>query len=283
MRRLIPALMLGLLGWACGGEKTVMEMEESVTAIAFDDRGVPVDGITIAWSSSDEGLVTVSQAGVVTASGPNGTATITAALGFVRDEAIILVAAGPLGGTVSEEEGRVTLDIPAGALATTIQISVDAVASPLPSSALVPGTAYDLGPDGTQFTEPVQLSLSYDPSALPEGVQEQFLKIGTVQGEAWVALEGSTVDAEANTVTAPITGSACTASSAAAACSSCCRTSSPDHPRRSPSSSKSNWTTAPRWRHSPSPISSCSRMVTGSTPTKVTGPSIRIPARSCRR
>lgn len=227
MRQLIPALILGLLGWACGGEKTVMELEQSVTtlvvtpardtlfsagetaqlsAVASDESGNPVEGITISWSSSDDEVVTVSQGGTVTAAGPHGTVTITASVGFVTGGATIVVVAGPQGGTVSDEDGRVTLDIPPGALSTTIQISVSAVASPLPSSALVPGTAYDLGPDGTQFAQPVQLTLSYDPSALLEGMQEQFLKIATVQAGEWVVLEGSTVDSGASTVTAPLTG-----------------------------------------------------------------------------
>ena len=31
---------------------------------------------------------------------------------------------------------------------------------------VAPGTVFDFGPDGTQFAEPVTLTLSYDPSEL---------------------------------------------------------------------------------------------------------------------
>ena len=225
MRRLVLASMLGFLGLACGSD--TVSPEDTVTAlvvtaardtlffagdsilldaVASDASGAPVQLVAIAWSSSDDEVATVNQAGTVTAAGPHGMVTITASVGGSSGQATIVVVAGPQGGGFSEEGGRVTLDIPPEALTTAVQISVAVVASPLPSLALVPETVYDLGPDGLQFAKPVELTLSYDPSRLPEGMLERSLRVATVRAGEWTTVQGSTVDSVANTVTAPITG-----------------------------------------------------------------------------
>ena len=57
--------------------------------------------------------------------------------------------------------GEASLSIPGGALAsdTTITLATSAPSSALPESASVQGLVYDLGPDGTQFSEPATLTL----------------------------------------------------------------------------------------------------------------------------
>jgi acetyl esterase/lipase len=50
----------------------------TLTATVLDEQGRPMDGATVAWSSSDDGVASVDAGGIVTAHAP-GTATITAA------------------------------------------------------------------------------------------------------------------------------------------------------------------------------------------------------------
>lgn len=96
---------------------------------------------------------------------------------------------GPDGGTVTFADGRVVLDVPAGALQQGTEITVaptDAVpASPL----LVPSTAYVLGPAGLTFSIAATLRVAYDPDRLPTGVSAAELGlVRVVDGKRlWVA------------------------------------------------------------------------------------------------
>ena len=66
---------------------------------------------------------------------------------------------GPGGGTVSID-GKVEIEIPAGALNADTEISIQ----PITNNALNGnGNAYRLGPDGTTFTKPVKLTFPYTP------------------------------------------------------------------------------------------------------------------------
>ena len=74
---------------------------------------------------------------------------------------------GPAGGSL-ELEGGATLVIPGGALAKEEQIT----AKQLPDSELPPegiaGTAFELGPDGLSFQQPVQVTVSYEAANLKQ-------------------------------------------------------------------------------------------------------------------
>jgi len=61
------------------------------TATVQDQNGVPIAGTTVAWASSDTGVATVSDEGLVTAIA-NGTATITATVGSLQATATASVA-----------------------------------------------------------------------------------------------------------------------------------------------------------------------------------------------
>ena len=81
------------------------------------------------------------------------------------------------GGTFPLAGGAVEMVVPAGALPTGVTFSATPVSSPPASYRLVAGSVYDIGPDGTQFSVPVSLTLSYDGLTLPQGVSATELRI----------------------------------------------------------------------------------------------------------
>ena len=113
---------------------------------------------------------------------------------------------GPDGGTVTTADGNVTLQVPAGALPSPINITV----SPRPTyplaDGLVPGTCYQFGPDGTQFSQPAQLIISYDEDGLSAWMDEGTFVLHQLSGDAWEPVASSTVDVNTNTVSAPVSG-----------------------------------------------------------------------------
>lgn len=107
------------------------------------------------------------------------------------------------GGSVQLANGAVVLTFPAGAVSATL--AVTATATTGPASTLVVGeTVFDIGPDGTQFTSPVTLTLAFDPASLPGAVQEEELRLHKAVGGAWEEVPGSTANTTANTVSGQI-------------------------------------------------------------------------------
>ncbi|NOT08312.1 MAG: hypothetical protein HOP28_08900, partial [Gemmatimonadales bacterium] len=176
-----------------------------LTATAKDAQGNTLAGRIVTWGSNAEGVATVSQTGVVTAVA-NGTATITATSETKTAQAVITVATGTVigaaGGVVTGPGGNVTITIPAGALSSGTAITVGAVAQPQAHARLIAGTAYDLGPDGTAFAQPVTLAIKFDPAVIGLGIPPNF-RIHRFTSGAWTPLPGGSVDIPARTVTAP--------------------------------------------------------------------------------
>ncbi|BDP44029.1 hypothetical protein DAETH_39980 (plasmid) [Deinococcus aetherius] len=107
---------------------------------------------------------------------------------------------GPEGGTVTSADGRLKVSIPAGALSSPTEITVQPITSTAPNGK---GSAYRLGPEGTTFKQPVGLSFQYDEaqessaSALVVATQDR-------QG-TWQAKLGTAQDRGANTLTVSTT------------------------------------------------------------------------------
>jgi hypothetical protein len=103
----------------------------------------------------------------------------------------------PEGGTVSIADGT-SVSIPAGALAqnTTIQISGEPNSVSINDVDLV-GPVYRFGPEGTQFAQPVTVTLFYDPSRMPAGETASDIVIMTaaVGSSDFVPLTTAIVDA----------------------------------------------------------------------------------------
>ncbi|MDQ8161328.1 MAG: Ig-like domain-containing protein [Gemmatimonadota bacterium] len=184
---------------------------------AINGRPTPLPNASLSWHSSNTAVATVSPAGVVT-SVASGTATITATFGeanhassgsvssAVSGSSTIIVGqlavTSPAGGTVSGYAGDVTLVLPQGALTTTtpITVTLDPEAEDTPNTV---GPAYEFGPSGTQFDQPVEMALKYDPTLLPPNTDQGTLRVARFEDGVWVPLtEAVSVDSITNTVRA---------------------------------------------------------------------------------
>lgn len=110
---------------------------------------------------------------------------------------------GPEGGTV-QIAGNISLTIPAGALADTVDFSIDANPSPAPfAGSLGPAsTCYTIEPPGTNFSSPATVTITYNPATVADA-GEHTVGLYTDEGGGWSLL--TTVrDTVNNTVTGPV-------------------------------------------------------------------------------
>lgn len=114
--------------------------------------------------------------------------------------------AGPGATTLKLAGGGVKLDVPAGALAQPVFITAIPATQLPPSPPVVPGSAWDFGPDGLAFQQPVLMTLSYDPALLPAGSDENELRIHKLENGVYTQLNAGVVDVASNTVSAPVNG-----------------------------------------------------------------------------
>lgn len=118
-------------------------------------------------------------------------------------ETLVTQSVGTQGGTVQTGDGRVTLEIPVGALSANKEITISTVDGyPNESGAVVGGTVYEFGPDGLQFGQPVKLSLQFEASNVPSGKTEG-LRLYKQDGDRWMPVEG-TVEIAGNKLTGQI-------------------------------------------------------------------------------
>jgi hypothetical protein len=75
---------------------------------------------------------------------------------------------GMEGGTVSHSDGS-GVTIPAGALTANSMITLATVNVTAPAGTVLVGPAYDFGPAGTVFSQPVTITLPFTASKLPAG------------------------------------------------------------------------------------------------------------------
>lgn len=110
------------------------------------------------------------------------------------------------GGTVQAQSGQVVLDFPPGAVSTEVGVTVEPAQGPPRGEGLLPGSAFDFGPDGIRFDEPVTLTIQFEAGELPADGVERGLAIHRAVGDGWQRIPGSVVDEGANRVTARIDG-----------------------------------------------------------------------------
>jgi len=117
----------------------------------------------------------------------------------IEQGAVFVVSPG--GGTVQAMGESVVLEFPEGAVAEDVGVTAEPVSSFPEDPWFVGVTAFDIGPEGAQFFEPVQLTLKYDPTQIPPGVEEASLALHKVVGVSWQRVVGSTVNVTEKTVT----------------------------------------------------------------------------------
>ena len=114
-------------------------------------------------------------------------------------------SAGEEGGTVTLANGSVQLLISAGTLSEEVSFSADEATEFLQSDLLVPGSTFRIGPSGISFAKMFTITISYDPSSLPNEVREKELRlVQEVAVEAdsvrWAELQSVSVDTLAHQV-----------------------------------------------------------------------------------
>ena len=116
--------------------------------------------------------------------------------------------------TFISEDGVCQLDIGKGTIAITEdedqldEITIDEMEDPPnpPQDSHIIGLTYKLGPKGASFDPPITITFIYDPSLIPEGVSEENLVLAMWDEDTdeWIVLEGCTVDAYSNTISASV-------------------------------------------------------------------------------
>lgn len=86
---------------------------------------------------------------------------------------------GAAGGIITSADGMFELTIPPGALSEPVDITIEKVDDAVfaGDATYVPGTAYDVTPNGVPFAVPGQIRIHYDAGSLPEGVYPDQLRI----------------------------------------------------------------------------------------------------------
>jgi hypothetical protein len=122
--------------------------------------------------------------------------------------------ATPNGGAAIESDGM-KLTIPPGAVSQNTEIVVkkftESPLPPLPEQTIsephlvVISEAYDFGPAGLEFQQPVTITLSYEENDLPHNVDEKYIRAAYFNGKAWVIIPGIR-NTDSNTVSVKVSG-----------------------------------------------------------------------------
>jgi hypothetical protein len=116
--------------------------------------------------------------------------------------AVATQSIGAAGGTLTSTDGTVTITVPAGALATPTDITIQPVTPQSPGAV---GTAYRLGPEGVTFTTPVTLSFHYADDQILRSAPELLWVASQDAAGAWRFSDEVVLDKTARTVTVTTT------------------------------------------------------------------------------
>lgn len=138
------------------------------------------------------------------------TAIVVFAMGLVTgcDAGEGTVFVGREGGVVTSPDGRVTLEIPAGALKSRVDVSIDELDTEMPAGAV--GLAYAIEPAGVPLLRPATLTfdLSDDEARglgpAEAGLAVEDLALHTEKGGAWDRLPDREADPERRTVSGSV-------------------------------------------------------------------------------
>lgn len=88
---------------------------------------------------------------------------------------------GPAGGTIMTPDGNISIEIPAGAVTTATEFSIQPVTSTLDATT---GTTYRLGPEKVEFSKDVKISFRYQDSTL-DGASEDEIYLAYQDAEGY--------------------------------------------------------------------------------------------------
>ena len=101
------------------------------------------------------------------------------------------VSIGPAGGSITSQDGRLTLTIPSGALSGTVDFAVQPITSQAPGGR---GSAYRLEPEGQTFATPVEIAFHYGTPDLA-GTAPEALRVAYQDDQHfWRAMRSATLN-----------------------------------------------------------------------------------------
>ena len=103
------------------------------------------------------------------------------------------------GGVVVSDDGRMSLEIPAGALEKSVEITITAVAGPDGAAA----DLYVMEPMGLVFERPVTVTFDYDGETLGDAESDDLTMVAQREAD-WAYLGNQLVDDEDQTVSAAL-------------------------------------------------------------------------------
>jgi hypothetical protein len=103
---------------------------------------------------------------------------------------------GAAGGTLASSDGRLTVSVPAGALAADTEVGIQPITATAPGAL---GMGYRLTPAGTTFAQPVALTFRYSPAEAGANVA-QAMDIGTRNAQGRWELPAAVRDTAQRTV-----------------------------------------------------------------------------------
>jgi len=106
---------------------------------------------------------------------------------------------GPAGGTYTSDDSVISLVIPANALTSDITFSASKITNH--PSGVVDNTVYDIKPDNLSFLTATDLTINYEETALPAGVNEADLLLVKLIANQWIEVATYSVDTSSNQVT----------------------------------------------------------------------------------
>ena len=173
----------------------------NLVAAARDSAGNALLGRVMSWASSNVAVASVSTSGVVTpaATGPVTISVTSEGQVASADFAVRVAIGSPLAGATQDMtttilNGAITITVPPGAVPGGMVLNAapaDGATVPA-SSQLLRNTGFVFGPDGTQFSKPVTLSLLVDTTNLAP-LDRAGLALYLAKNGSWEEIPGSTV------------------------------------------------------------------------------------------
>lgn len=113
----------------------------------------------------------------------------------------VTAAIGSAGGSLTSSDGRLTISVPAGALAASTVVGIQPITATAPGAM---GAAYRLTPEGQTFAQPVSLTFKYS-AAEARASAPDLLRVATQTAQGTWSSPATTHDATQRTLTVATT------------------------------------------------------------------------------